>query len=192
MGREQRYREDLVWRRAKPLKPQFMGDLFTICTGHWLLNSPHRSILGHSEEEERSRAITSSNSNLRPARHANRRRVHTHTHTNSDRLGSTFAQYFPKSCRASSLLGPDRQWHTVISETLIQCQILNPVVWSRLTNAGAPPQWGGRLRLLPSEEDSKWGLCKVEGLISQNEETRKKIYHTNKIHLKVVLHQSGV
>lgn len=53
-----------------------MGDLFTICTGHWLLNSPHRSIPGHSEEE-RSRAITSSNSNLRLARHANRRQVHT-------------------------------------------------------------------------------------------------------------------
>lgn len=60
-----------------------MGDLFTICTGHWLLNSPHRSILGHSEEE-RSRAITSSNSNLRLGRHANRHQVHTQTAADSD------------------------------------------------------------------------------------------------------------
>lgn len=27
---ERRYQEHLVWRRAKPLNPQFMGDLFTI------------------------------------------------------------------------------------------------------------------------------------------------------------------
>lgn len=94
-GREWRYRYNLVWRLTKPLNPQFMGDLFTICTGHWLLNSPRRSILGHSEEE-RSRAITSSNSNLRLA---NRHQVHIQTLTHSD-TSYTFAQDFAGSCKA--------------------------------------------------------------------------------------------
>lgn len=60
------------------------------------------------------------------------------THTNTDRLGNTFAQYFPKSCRASVLLGPVSLWHKVIFETVIQCQIWNPegskTIWSNLTN----------------------------------------------------------
>lgn len=36
------------------------------------------------------------------------------THTNTDRLGKTFAQYFPKSCGASRLRPVCCLWHTVI------------------------------------------------------------------------------
>lgn len=61
----------------------------------------------------------------------------THTQTLTDstiRLLNTF----PKSCRASFLLGPVCLLHIVLFETLIQCQILNPngskMIWSNLTN----------------------------------------------------------
>lgn len=57
------------------------------------------------------------------------------THTNTERLGNTFAQYFPKSCRSSLLRPVCCLWHTVILETFIQCQDLNPngsMIWSNL------------------------------------------------------------
>lgn len=74
---EHRYQEHLVWRRAKPLNPQFMGDLFTIWGSLWLLS--RLQWCTGACFEERSWVITATV----PRERVDQQTVLSHTHTHA-------------------------------------------------------------------------------------------------------------